>query len=205
MQLQALTLHFPASSFNPAAYATAAQGAKADAALPSEDFTDTNVLNLLSETLETEFNIGPSLNIEKLNVRIGNEVSNGKMFLSVAIGNLAAELLDSVSTNTQNIFFGLQNRASSTNKPRNIYRVRGQEQVHQEFQKLQEYTRRGSHTAQIGNDNLDKHILRTGNRGQPSLTYQIDVSRKRLKTPTLIYAMRISNFCPCTDLNTRIS
>lgn len=169
----------PASSFNPAAYATAAQGAKADAALPSEDFTDTNILNLLSETLETEFNIGPSLNIEELNIRIGNEVSNGKMFLSVAIGNLAAELLDSVSTNTQNVFLGYKTGQAAQISQGTYIGARARASasgVKNEIAIGQNTQGRGSHTAQIGNDNLTNIYY-----GPGTGTAFTNISDRRLK------------------------
>lgn len=169
----------PASSFNPAAYATAAQGAKADAALPSEDFTDTNILNLLSETLETEFNVGASLQIEELNVRIGNEVSKGKMFASVAIGNLAAELLDSVSTNTQNVFLGYKT-GQAAQISRGTYigaRARASASgVENEIAIGQNTQGRGSNTAQIGNDNLTNIYY-----GPGTGTAFTNISDRRLK------------------------
>lgn len=169
----------PASSFNPTLYATSAQGAKADAALPSEDFTDTNILDLLSETSETEFNIGSSLNIEELNVRIGNDVSNGSMFATVAIGNEAALNLDNVHTNTQNVFIGFKTGQAAELSSCTYVGARARASatgITNEIAIGANTQGRGSNTAQIGNDNLTNIYY-----GPGTGTTFTNISDRRLK------------------------
>lgn len=152
----------------------------ANAALPAEDFTDTNMLGALAASTAETFSIGPSMSVEETNIKVGVDTptASGGLVASVVIGNLAGENL--VGTNNfQNVFVGYKTgqaailtactmigakaRASAsgvTNEVAIGFNTQG----------------RGSNTAQVGNDSVTNIYY-----GPGTGTAFTNISDRRLK------------------------